>query len=134
MMMINPQVAYGMDHASPVDVDCTLRLGLPTQTQEEALSPSPEAMAIPHSFSMKMDLSLSESSPFEAINARLLLTAEMKTGWQPPVQKIESLISLKERVISRMAELDSHPFWVEKRNQLIADTILTKNNWPRNSK
>ena len=71
---------------------------------------------------------------FEQINSRLLLAAGKKSGWQPPIDKIQTLISLKEQVIFRMAELDPHPFWMgeQNRNRLIADSILTKNNWEYN--
>jgi len=70
----------------------------------------------------------------DQINARLLLAAGNKSGWQPPMEKIDTLISLKEQVILRMAELDPHPFWMgeQNRNRLIADSILTKNNWEYN--
>jgi hypothetical protein len=62
---------------------------------------------------------------FDKINTRLLFAAGKKTGWQPPIGKIETLITLKGQVISRMAELDPHPFWVEEqsRNRLIAESI-----------
>ncbi|KAM1469128.1 hypothetical protein FF1_039845 [Malus domestica] len=68
-------------------------------------------------------MDLPDSSPFEAINQRLLLVAERKTGWQPPVQQIMSLIALKEGVLTRMAELDPHPFWMEEqsRNRLLRE-------------
>lgn len=76
-------------------------------------------------------MDLPESSPFEAINQRLLLAAERKTGWQPPVQQIMTLIALKEGVLTRMAELDPHPFWMEEqsRNRLLREGILTKLKW-----
>lgn len=66
---------------------------------------------------------------FEKINTRLLFAADKKTGWQPPIEKINTLITLKSQVISRMAELDPDPFWLESRNRLLADSILTKKNW-----
>ena len=47
------------------------------------------------------------------------------------MEKIRTLIALKGQVISRMAELDPHPFWVEEqsRNTLISTSILTKGGW-----
>ena len=71
---------------------------------------------------------------FSKINARLLLAAGKKSGWQPPIEKIQTGISLKEQVLCRMAELDPHPFWMGEQNRvrLISDSILTKKNWEYN--
>ncbi|CAI8600304.1 unnamed protein product [Vicia faba] len=56
---------------------------------------------------------------FEKINTRLLFAASKKRGWQPPIDEIITLINLKSKVISRMAELDPDPFWVENRTSLL---------------
>lgn len=63
---------------------------------------------------------------FEKINTRLIFAASKKRGWQPPIDEILTLINLKSQVISRMAELDPDPFWVENRTSLLEDSILTK--------
>lgn len=67
----------------------------------------------------------------DKINTRLLFAAGKKKGWQPPIEKIDTLIKLKSQVIDRMGELDPHPFWVEEqsRKRLLSNSILTKNGW-----
>lgn len=38
---------------------------------------------------------------------------------------VQALVQLKGDIISRMAELDPHPFWIERRDRIIAESILT---------
>lgn len=63
----------------------------------------------------------------DEINARLKLVAPKKGNWQVPIDKISTLIALKERAIHRMVELepDFAAFWRENKNQIVAHSILT---------
>lgn len=68
---------------------------------------------------------------FDEVNARLKLVASKKANWEIPISTIKTLITLKEKVIYRMAELDPNysAFWHEKKNELIAHSILTRKGY-----
>ena len=121
IFFLDPPMVYAMEHTPPVD--CTLRLGPPGQVPYE-VGPS------------EAPNSLSEPVPpevmaewVEKMNARLLLAAPKKSGWQTPIETIQTLITLKRKVISCMKKLDPHEFWVEEEKRLISDAILTKRRW-----
>lgn len=68
---------------------------------------------------------------FDEVNARLKLVASKKANWEMPISTIKTLITLKEKVIYRMAEIDPNysAFWHEKKNELIAHSILTSRGY-----
>ena len=42
-----------------------------------------------------------------------------------PVEDIQVHVQLKSDVVDHMAQLDPDPFWVNNRNQIISESILT---------
>ena len=113
--------------------------GLPAANPEAAppqlIQPNPPGQQTPIQEHLGDHLSPEDRAHIvHRINMRLLLAAEKKTGWQPPMEKIDTLIKLKSQVIDRMGELDPHPFWVEEqsRKNLLADSIRTKSDWEYN--
>ncbi|KAL5739338.1 hypothetical protein ACOSQ2_028518 [Xanthoceras sorbifolium] len=46
-------------------------------------------------------------------------------GKEIPLDDVEALVRLKRDVVGRMAQLDPHPFWVEQRDRILSESILT---------
>lgn len=46
-------------------------------------------------------------------------------GKEIPLDDVEALVQLKREVVGRMAQLDPHPFWIEQRDRIISESILT---------
>ena len=46
-------------------------------------------------------------------------------GKDIPLDDVEALVRLKRDVVGRMAQRDPHPFWVEQRDRILSEAILT---------
>ena len=108
-------IALAMEPQDNADLDLTLRLGQPIQRGEAIYQEGVEG-EVPHQ----------EEAPLcpkgQRIKNRLLLFNPTKTISN---EEISQIIFLKNEIINRMSQLDQNSFWVERRNQIISEAILS---------